>query len=207
MSNHLRSALVVALPLIAACGVLPDVTLGADEGIPAIQGSTAIDIPQDFKCGDPITDSNKKYTVTTTGTADACTFTFKQDVTVIKSSDYDSNPTLRGAQLIQRVDFKVSALGVKDASTNKALDPETTLKDLTGTALGTTIFTKADLRNKTPFTKSVDGAPVEELKSLVEAKKDIVVPVEIVVVVALTPEPPAKVGLDFVAQPNIIVGF
>lgn len=88
MSNHLRWALVVALPLVAACGVLPDVSLGADEGIPPVQGSTAIDIPQDFECGDPITDPNKKYTVTTTGTADACTFSFRQDVTVIKSSDY-----------------------------------------------------------------------------------------------------------------------
>jgi hypothetical protein len=207
MSNHLLRALVVALPLIAACGVLPDVSLGADEGIPPIAGSTAIDIPQDFKCGDPLTDPNKKYTVTTTGTADACTFTLKQDVTVIKSSDYDSNPTLRGAQLIQRVDFEVKALGVKDASTDKPLDPETTLKDLTGTAFGTTILTKDDLGQKTPFTKSVDGAPIDELKSLVEAKKDIVVPVEVVIVVALTPAPPAKVGLDFDAQPNIIVGF
>jgi hypothetical protein len=208
MSNNLRWALVVAAPLIAAaCGVLPDVSLGADDGIPAVQGSTAIDIPQDFKCGDPLTDPNNKYTVTTAGTADACSFTFRQDATVIKSSDYDSNPALRGAQLIQRVDFEVKALGVKDASTDKPLDPESTLKDLTGTALGTTIFTKADLRNKTPFTKSVEGAPVEELKSLVEAKKDIVIPVEVVVVVALTPEPPAKVGLDFDAQPNIIVGF
>lgn len=207
MSNHLLRAFFVALPLIAACGVLPDVSLGADEGIPAISGSTAIDIPQDFKCGDALADPNKKYTVTTTGTADACSFTFRQDATVIKSSDYDSNPTLRGAQLIQRVDFDVTRFGVKDASTDKPLDRETRLKDLTGTAFRTTILTKDDLDQKTPFTKSVDGAPIEELKSLVEAKKDIVVPVEVVVVVALTPDPPANVALDFDAQPNIVVGF
>src|SRR5689334_8576449 len=98
MSHRSLFALVFALPFSAGCGLLSaaDLTLGAAQGIPSVQGSTVIDVPQDFKCGDPITDPNKKYTVTTSGTAEACTFTFKQDVLAIKAADYDSKPELKG---------------------------------------------------------------------------------------------------------------
>jgi hypothetical protein len=207
MSNRSLVALAVALPLLAACGVLPDLSIGAAEGVPPISGSTSVDVPQDFKCGDPITDPNKKYTVTTSGTADACTFTFKQAVVAIKAADYDSRPELKGAQLIDHVDFDVSKLAVKDAATGKALTLNDALKDLNGKAFGATILTKDDLAKAPPFTKTVSGAPIDALKSLVQAKKDIVIPIEVVIVVKLTPAPPAKLELDFDAQPSIAVGF
>ena len=60
---------------------------------------------------------------------------------------------------------------------------------------------------KPPFTKTVRGAPVDALKAIVQAKKDVVIPVEVEVVVALTPAPPGKIELDFDAQPNLAVGF
>lgn len=198
-------ALALSAPLFAGCDSFGAVSLGASEGVPAIQGSTVINIPQDFKCGEAIEDPKMKYTVKTTGTQDSCTFTFNQDVTIIKASDYDSRPELKGAQLIERVDFEVSKLGVRDAATDMALDPTTTLKDLRGTAFGTTILTKDDIGQKTPFTKTVEGAPVDALKAQVEAKQDIIVPVVVTVVVALTPTPPAQIALDFDAQPNVIV--
>lgn len=207
MSIRSLGALLFALPLVSACGLLPDVTIGAAQGVPAVAGSTAVDIPQDYKCGTAINDPDKKYTVTSEGTQDRCTFTFKQDVLAITAADYDSKPELKGAQLIRRVDFDVNKLGVTDAATGKALDPTTTLLDLTGKAFDTTIFTKDDLAKTPPYTKPVEGAPIDALKAKVQAKEDIVIPVEVVVVVKLTPNPPARIGLDFDAQPNLVLGF
>ncbi|MFO0757915.1 MAG: hypothetical protein U0359_15570 [Byssovorax sp.] len=207
MSLRLPLAFSFALPLVAGCGVLPDVTIGAAEGVPPVAGSTAIDIPQDYKCGTPISDPDKKYTVTSSGDQDRCTFVFKQDVEAIKAADYSNMPALQGAQLIRRIDFDVNKLGVTDAATGKALDPTSTLLDLDGKAFDSTIFTKDDLSKTPPYTKSVEGAAVDALKDKVQAKQDIVIPVEVTVVVKLSPTPPAKIGLDFDAQPNLVLGF
>lgn len=198
-------ALALSAPVFAGCESFGAVSLGKGEGIPAIQGSTAINIPQDFKCGTTIEDPNKKYTVTTTGSQDSCTFRFAQDVTVIKAADYDTKPELKGARFIESVKFEVNKFAVRDGATDMPLDPATTLKDLTGTAFATTILTKADIGQKLPFEKSVEGAPIDALKTQVEKKQDIIVPVVVIVVVALTPNPPAQIALDFDAQPNIIV--
>lgn len=205
MNRRSLAALVLAVPLFAACDQidLPEVTLGAEDGIPPIKGSTTIDVPQDFLCGNPINDPNGKYEVSTEGTQEACTFTFKQNVTALKASDYASKPGLQGAQLVKSVDIDVNALGVKDGATMMTLTPI----DLNGTAFGTTILTKEDLAKTPPYTKSITGAPVDELKSIVQAKQDIVIPIVVQVVVNMAPTPPAKIALDFDAQPNIVFGF
>jgi hypothetical protein len=204
MSHRVLRSLLLAVPFVAACGVLPDVKLGADAGVPPISGTTTIDIPQNYKCGDPIKDPNGKYTVKSSGTQDSCTFTFDQSVTAIKSSDYSSNPQLQGAQVVNGIDIDVKVFAVKDAATGKRPDG---LKDLTGKAFDQVILTKADLDQTPPFTKSVKGPAVDALKSQVQAKQDIVIPVNVVAVVALNPAPPAKLELDFDAQPNLDIGF
>lgn len=205
LNRSLFALVVVAAPLSVGCESFGAVSLGASEGIPPVSGSTVINIPQDYQCGDPINDP--KYKVESTGTNEACTFTFSQDVTVIKASDYDSRPELKGAQFIERVDFDVNKLGVNDASTGKALDPDTRLKDLKGTAFGSPILARDDIGKPLPFTKSVEGKPIDALKTLVENKQDIVVPVVVTVIVVLDPTPPAQIGLDFDAQPNIVVSI
>src|SRR5262249_52710961 len=123
MFHRSLALLALSVPMLGGCGVLPDVTLGKSQGIPPISGSTSIDIPANYMCDDPITDPNKKYTVTSSGTADKCTFTFKQNVTALKASDYDSNPELKGAQVVHAVDIEVSKLGVRDAATNMPITP------------------------------------------------------------------------------------
>jgi hypothetical protein len=202
----------LAFTLLAACSLfacetisdaLPEYTVGAKEGVPPVSGSTTIDVPQDFKCGEAINDPEMKYTITTSGTAEACTFTFKQDVMALKASDYADRPELEGARFVKRVDIEVKTLAVKDGSTGEKLAPE----DLTGKAFGSTILTLADLEATPPFTKSVEGKPLEALKAKVENKQDIVIPIEVVIVVNMSPTPPAKIALDFDAQPNLVFGF
>lgn len=197
-------ALLFSVPFAAGCGVIPDVKLGADAGVPPISGSTTISIPQDYKCGDPITDPNSKYQVKSSGDIDSCTFTFDQDVTAIKAADYDNNPQLEGARVVNGVDIDVKKFAITDAATGK--EP-TGLKDLTGKAFDQVILTREDLKQTPPFTKTVEGDAVEKLKDQVQAKQDIVIPVNVVVVVSLNPAPPAKLQLDFDAQPNLLIGF
>src|SRR4051812_37655284 len=80
---------LAAITLLAACGALnADVKLGSGEGIPKVDGSNTVDIPQDFVCGNDIPAG--QFTVkTAAGTAaNTCVFTFHNDVTVIKVADY-----------------------------------------------------------------------------------------------------------------------
>ncbi|MBK9262767.1 MAG: hypothetical protein IPM54_23560 [Polyangiaceae bacterium] len=201
-----------ALTLLAASSLfacdqisdaLPELTLGKEDGIPPVSGSTKIDVPQDFKCGDPIVDPEKKYTVTTEGTAEKCTFRFDQEVLALKASDYANRPELEGARLVKRVDIDVNKLAIADGATGEALAPI----DMHGQAFGSTILTMDDLGKTPPYTKSVEGAPIDALKSKVANKEDIVIPIRVVVVVNMAPTPPAQIALDFDAQPNLVFGF
>jgi hypothetical protein len=76
-----------------------------------------------------------------------------------------------------------------------------------GKAFGITILTEDDLTAKPPFTKEIEGPPVDALKAQLEAKQDIIIPVDVVVVVSLDPAPPAQLKIDFDAQPVLTVGF
>ncbi len=203
MVHRSFAVLALAIPFFAACDGLTALTLGAEDGIPPIQGSTTIDIPQDFKCGAPIEDPNKKYTVTSSGTQEACVFTFKQEVVALKAADYANKPELEGARFVNSIDIDVNKLGVRDAATGDKLTPI----DLNGKAFDTTILTKEDLARTPPYTKTLTGAPVDALKSTIQEKKDLVIPVDVMLVVNLAPTPPAKIGLDFDAQPEINFGF
>lgn len=203
MSNRWLRALLLSAPLVAACGVIPDLKLGADAGIPPIAGSTTISIPQDYKCGDAITDPNDTYKVTSSGDAKACTFSFRQDVLALAASDYDDDPRLEGARAVNGVDIDVKKFAVKDETGKQPGG----LLSLDGKAFGVTILTEEDLAEEPPFTKSVTGEPIDSLKTQVEAKQDIVIPVDVEVVVSLSPAPPAKIELEFDAQPNLSIGF
>lgn len=205
MSKGWSVALLLSLcSFSAGCEILPELRLGEDIGIPKVSGSTTIAIPQDYKCGDPITDPNDRYQVTSSGDQASCTFSFKQDVTVVTAEDYSSKPELKGAQVINSIDLVVEKFAVRDPATGKAPGG---LKSVDGKAFGITVLTQEDLQQTPPFTKTVDGPPVDELKAQVQAQEDIVIPIDVTVVVALDPAPPAEVALDFEAQPVLVVGF
>jgi hypothetical protein len=206
-SSRFRSLLAfsfVAPSILAGCGVRPDGTLGADDGIPSVAGSTTITIPPNYMCGTPISDPEAGYEVTSSGTQDSCTFVFHKDVVVLAAADYAGQPEIQGAQFIRRVDFQVSQLAVTDG-TGAALSTDALL-DLDGRAFDVTIFTEADLSIAPPFTKSVEGPAVDALKSQIKAKADVIAPVDVTVVVALV-SAPAQIGLVFEAQPELVLGF
>jgi hypothetical protein len=204
MSKRWLRAFALSIPLAAGCGVLPDVRLGEDVGIPKVSGSTTISVPQDYQCGEPISDPNGKYTVTSKGDQASCTFSFRQDVTAIEAADYSSMPELEGARAVNGIELEVEKFAIRDPATGEQPDG---LKDVDGKAFGITILTEEDLQQAPPFTKVVEGAPVDELKAQVQARQDIVIPIDVTVVVALEPAPPAQLAIDFEAQPILTMGF
>jgi hypothetical protein len=200
-----------ALTVVAACSLfacdqitdaLPELTLGGEDGIPKVSGSTSFSLPVGFMCGDSIPDPQMKYEITTSGTDQECTFIFDQKVPVLKAEEYSKHPELEGAQLVKRVDMDVKALAVKD-ETGAEIVP----KDLKGTAFGATILTIADLDKAPPFTKSIEGKPIDSLKAAVQNKQDIIIPVHVEILVNMAPNPPGKVVLDYESQPNLVFGF
>jgi hypothetical protein len=169
-----------------------------------VSGSTTIAIPQGYVCGDPITDPNSKYTVTSSGDQASCKFSFKQDVVALTAEDYANNPQLEGAQAVNGLELVVDKFAVIDPATGK--EPGG-LEAVDGKAFGITVLTEKDFAQTPPFTKVVDGEPVDNLKAQVQARQDIVIPVDVTVIVALDPAPPAEIQLDFDAQPVLTIGF
>jgi hypothetical protein len=198
----LPTAALLALSACKLLGNLPELTLGEDQQIPAISGSTTLDIPEGFACGDEIADPEGKYTITSSGTAEACVFTMKQDVLVLAAEEYEERPELQGATLVKRVEIDVKALSITDDA-GAALAPDA----LDGKAFGVTILTAEDLGAALPFTKTIDGAPIEDLKEIVAAQDDIIIPVDIAMTVNIAPTPPAQIAFTFDAQPNLVFGF
>lgn len=180
---------------------LPELTLGKEDGIPPVNGSTSFDVPQDFMCGDPIVDPKMQYKITTTLEGETCVFTFDQEVPVMKAADYADHPELKGATFLSRVDMQVTKLGIQDGN-GAAITP----KDMNGKAFGATILTMADLGKPVPFTKSIEGAPLDKLKAIVANQQDIVIPVQVQVLMNVK-EMPAQINLDYDAQPNLVFGF
>lgn len=201
--RSLLVATLLSLPALSACGEVDLYTLGADDGVPPISGSTTIDIPQDYQCGDAISDPEGKYVVTSSGTADHCIFNFHQDVLAIEAADYSDNPELEGAQAVSRIDIDVTVFNIVDPATGER---PTGLLSLDGKAFDTTILTEADLDRDPPFTVSIEGEPVDQLKDQVQNKEDVIIPVDVVVEVDMTPTP-ASIQLEFDAQPNVVLGF
>jgi hypothetical protein len=192
---------VLLMLALCGCGAL-EKDIGEDEGVPPMSGSTTISIPQDYQCGGPLDDPSGKYTVTSSGDAASCVFTFHQDVTLLEKEDYSSNPALEGARLVKRIDLDVTTFDVVDPSTN-ARPPN--VQNVDGRAFDETILTTADLDRPTPFTVEIEGEPVDALGSQVRAKDDVIMPVDVIVHVGLPA--PASLDIRFEAQPNIVLGF
>ena len=196
-----RVSSVVLILTVCGCGAL-EKDIGKDEGVPPMSGSTTISIPQGYVCGDPLEDPSGKYTVTTSGDAATCVFTFHQDVTLLEKEDYSDNPALEGARLVKRIDLEVTTFDVIDPATNAR---PTNVQNVDGRAFDETILTTADLDRATPFTVPIEGDPVDALGSQVRAKEDVIMPVDVIVHVGLPA--PASLDLRFEAQPNIVLGF
>jgi hypothetical protein len=196
------SALAACLAL-AACGGA-QVTIGAADGVPAIQGSSDFSL-NNFTCGNMFT-TQDGYTVTSTVSGNTCQISFDNVVTVLKASDYQNIPALKGASnLVQAIDLDVKTLDFKDASTGMSLDLQSYVQTATLTVNGQQVADKSTLA-MLPVTVKLTGSALTPMKSQIDARQPATAHVVSQIVVPLMPAPPAQIHVDYDAQPSIELG-
>jgi hypothetical protein len=199
----MTNRILLACTALCACSA-PAVRVGASDGIPPIQGSSNFSLDT-FSCGQTIT-TQDGYTVTSTvvsGSTD-CQISFDNDVQLLKPSDYQNIPELKGASnLVQGVELQVNKLAFTDTTTNMMLDLNTQVKSATLSVNGQQVADKSVLASL-PTTVDLSGAALTQLKTAVDARTALTVHVTSVIVV--TQPIPKQLKVDYDAQPTIIVG-
>lgn len=187
---------------LVACGPA-EVRVDEKQGIPSIKGSTEVALGS-YTCGQPLTAGD--FTVTTTAVDGGCGFFFDKDVPLLKTTDYQGIPELQGASnLVQRVELTIKTLAFADAATGTKLDVNTAITTAKLVVNGQTVADKSAL-SQLPKTVSLSGDALTQLKTKVDARAAAGVHVLVDVVLPDSPKPPARLKIDYDAQPALILG-
>jgi len=200
----MRFSAVAGVLVVLGLGCGPvEVRLDETKGIPAVKGSTEVNMPA-LTCGMPITSGD--YTITTRVVTGGCELSFHQDVQVLKASDYQSIPDLQGAsRLVQRVELQINKLAFADAATGQTIDASTRITSATLSVNGQQVADKSIL-SALPKTVTLAGDALTTVKAAVDARQPASVHADCVVVVPDSPKPPDRLKIDYDAQPAIILG-
>lgn len=192
--------------VVAACGPA-EVRLGSKDGIPPVAGS--VEVPLDgVQCGEPIPAGD--YQVTTKKVSGGCELSFDRDVTILKAADYSQLPDLMGSsRLLQAVELNLSVLEFSDTSTTPAtvLDPQTRITALTFSVGGQVVVPGKTALKSLPKTFSLSGPVLNALKAQFEQRVPVVARAAAVVVLPDSPALPARLRLDYHAQPTLVLGL
>lgn len=198
------SALVLAASLSQLCAcAAPEVRIGKDQGIPSISGSETVNLGS-YTCGQPI--SNGEYTVTTTVKGSDCEFSFDKVVTVVTEADYQKIGELKlSSNLVQGVELEVKTLKFKDTSNGMSLDLNTYVKSASLKVDGQEVATKETLASL-PKTVRLEGQALSNLKAKIDARQAATVRATAVMLVPMSPAPPASIDVEYDAQPTLVLG-
>jgi hypothetical protein len=197
----MRRSLLIPL-LLLACAP-PEYRLGAKDGIPNVAGSTEVTLDT-FVCGDPIQAGDTQ--VTTRKVTGGCELSFDKDVQVLKASDYENLPALKGAtNLLQAVELTITTLSFTDTETNTALDTQTRITSVDLSINGQVVADKAALASL-PKTVKLSGAALQSVKSKVDNRQPASVTATCVAVLPDDPKPPKKMKIDYDIQPTLVLG-
>jgi len=191
----------VLLVSFTSCGPA-EIRIDETKGVPPLEGRTEISLAS-YSCGQPIAAGSD--TVQTRVVSGGCELSYDRDVPLLKTSDYRSIPELKGVSgVVQRVELTISKLAFTDDG-GAALDVETRLTSVALSINGQLVADKAALKTL-PKVVSLQGEALAPLKAAVEARQAASVRVRVIVVVPDSPAPPAKLKVDYQAQPAVILG-
>jgi hypothetical protein len=198
-----RTAVVLAALGITACAPA-EIRIDETQGVPQVKGSTEVTIPSNFMCGTAIAAGDKM--VATRAVTGGCEFTFDDTLQVLKASDYEAIPDLRGASnVVQRVELNVKKLAFTDAATGMTLDLNTRVTSVVLTVNGQKVADKAAIASL-PTVISLEGDALSTIKAKVDARQPASVAVKAVAVLPDMPRPPDRLKIDYEAQPALIIG-
>ncbi|MFT3713850.1 MAG: hypothetical protein QM817_39830 [Archangium sp.] len=199
----MRHLLIAVAVVIAGCGPV-EIRIDETKGVPSLKGTTEVSIATNFTCGQSLPAGDKM--VTTRVVTGGCEFTFDDSIEVLKPSDYEGIPELKTASnLVQRVELSVNKLDFVDGTSGAKLDLQTRVTSAVLSVNGQQVADKAALA-RLPLVVKLEGAALTALKSKVDARQTASVGVKAVAVLPDTPAPPAKLKIDYDAQPAIIIG-
>lgn len=197
----LRRAVTLAVLALSACGPV-EFRIDETKGVPSLKGSTEVDLGT-FTCGQTLPAGER--TVKTREVPGGCEFTFEDSIEVLKASDYQSIGELSSASnLVQRVELDIRKLDFVDGDGAK-LSLATQVTSATLSFNNQVVADKAALQSL-PRVVSLDGAALSTLKAQIDSRQNAFVAVKAVAVLPDDPPPPAKLKIDYDAQPAIIIG-
>ncbi len=198
-----RTVVMLAALGMTACAPA-EIRIDETQGVPEVKGSTEVTIPSNFTCGTAIAAGDKM--VATRAVTGGCEFTFDDTLQVLKASDYEAIPDLKGASnVVQRVELNVKKLAFTDAATGMTLDLNTRVTSVVLSVNGQKVADKAAIASL-PTVISLEGDALATIKAKVDARQPASVAVKAVAVLPDMPRPPDRLKIDYEAQPALIIG-
>lgn len=198
----LRRSVMLAVLALAGCGPV-EFRIDESKGVPSVTGSTEVELGT-FTCGQTL--ATGEGDVKTREVPGGCEFTFDESIDVLKPSDYQSIGEFAsaGSNLVQRVELNIKKLDFLDGNGTK-LSLQTQITSATLSFNGQQVADKTALASL-PRVVSLEGTALQTLKAQIDARQTAKVSVKAIAVLPNDPPPPAKLKIDYDAQPAIIIG-
>jgi hypothetical protein len=194
---------LTVLALVGTSGCLPEIRIGANEGLPPIGGTTEVST-DGFVCGEPITTG--AGSATTRKVPGGCELTLAEEIQVIDEPDYARISDLAGfSGLIEAVELQLTEFSFIDSTTDTPLDLATGVTSATLAINGQQVADKTTLMSL-PQTLRLTGPGLQPLKDAIYQRQPASLQLSAVVVLPDEPAPPKGLRLQYQAQPTIVVG-
>ena len=194
-----RSALAAMLLLMGLTACLPEIRIGANDGLGQIGGATELPI-EVFLCGEP------GGLATTRKVEGGCELSLSEDVQVIDEPDYARIANLTAfSGLLEAVELELIEFRLIEATTGVALDLRTTVTSLTLSSQGQWAADQTTL-SSLPQTVRLSGEPLQPLKDAIYQRQPASLRLDAVLVVPDDRPLPAGLRFEYRAQPTLVLG-
>ena len=203
-------ALSFGLVFLAGCPTtnnLLTVTLNEEDGIPPIDGQTTVTLPANFQCGDAITSAGAYEITSELLNNGNCLLHMEGEFEVVSQDLYSSVPELSGStvDLVQAINLKVSTMALDDGA--NTIDLNATFDSFTVSVLDEQILDLPTIAT-IPTTVSLGQAALDSVKAGMATQQPVNVAsvIDAEIKAAALANFPQTINVDFVAQPEIIIG-
>ncbi len=198
-----RFCACVFIAFVTACGPI-EMRIDESKGIPAVEGQVDFAIGSAFVCGEAIAAGNK--TVTTRAVTGGCEFSFDDTIEILTAADYQRVGELKSASnLVQRVELSIEKLAFVDGDSGATLDLSTRVTGVNVIVNGQLVADKTTV-SKLPTIVKIEGDALAPIKAKVDARQPASVSMKVIAILPDNPKPPAKLKIDYKAQPALIIG-
>jgi hypothetical protein len=184
------------------------VTLDEEDGIPPIDGQTTVTLPANFQCGQGQINSDGAYTISSELLNNGnCLLHMEGSFEVVSQDLYSSVPELSGGtvDLVQTINLQVSTLVLDDGASD--IDLNATFDSFTVSVLNEQILDLPTIAT-IPTTVSLGQPALDAVKAGMVNQQPVNVAsvIDAEIKAAALANFPQTINVDFVAQPEIIIG-